>query len=285
MSAKSCFIMGLPDAGKTTYLAALWYSLNLQDRTVLSLKEYTGDHKYLAKISETWLDAEKVSRTTIQSEQKILPLLLKDHYNQQFEISFPDLSGESFQKQYSIREIDKDLEKYILYSNGILLFINPNIIKEPWLISEFNYKNRHSDNISDEKIPTRNPISDDPTDVQLVELLQFIHFIKDCNHKKLGIIISAWDVITKYDKPENFVKAQLPFLWQYLYCNSTIFDTFYYGVSAQGGPLETEADSAKLSDFDDPIDRILVIDNDGNKCNDITLPLWETLKENEGETK
>lgn len=287
MRTKSCFIMGLPEAGKTTYLAALWYLLGLENRTVLSLKEYIGNHKYLAQLSEIWLGATKVSRTNIRAEEKVLPLLLVDNKHQQFEVNFPDLSGESFQKQYSEREIDKDLAEYICQSDGILLFINPEKIIEPTLISQTNYKWRNSANPTEVEFVSRNPIQDDPTEVQLLELLQFINYLKECTYTRLGIIISAWDIVNKdkYSRPEMFVKDQLPLLWQFLSANPMIFDVFYYGVSAQGGPLESEEDSERLSSFDDQMERILVVDNNGKISNDITLPLWEALKKKAGETE
>jgi len=286
MRTKSCFIMGLPEACKTTYLAALWYSLGFKGRTVLSLKEYTGNHKYLAQLSETWLSAEKVSRTSILSQEKVLPLLLEGHNYQQFEVTFPDLSGEIFQKQYNDREIDKELSEYIRYCDSILLFINPYKVIEPCLISQLDYESRHSSDTPEEDILPRNPLNDDPTEVQLVELLQFINYLKDCMHTRLGIIISAWDIRKeKYDRPEKFVKEELPFLWQYLFTNSTIFDVFYYGVSAQGGPLENEEDSERLASFHDQMERILVVNNNGAESHDITLPLWEALQEKVGETK
>lgn len=282
MSARSCFIMGLPAAGKTTYLAALWYCLSQPDKTALRLKKYSGDHSYLAQISETWLCAKKVSRTNIHTEEKALTLTLIDSMQNEFEVTFPDLSGESFQKQYIDREIGKDNAEYINKCEGILLFVNPSKVQEVCLISEIPI---HLRNAHDEiAISSRDPLQSDPTDVQLVELLQFISFLRGNTRVRLGVVVSAWDTINgkQYDKPEKFIRERLPFVWQYLLSNHTIFDIFFYGVSAQGGALESEEDAEKLLVFDEQMDRIVVVDNDHNRSNDITLPLWMAVNK-EGE--
>lgn len=278
MKKHSCFIMGLPEAGKTTYLAALWYSLEQSSGTVLKLKQYTGNHQYLVRLAETWLLADKVSRTSILSEEKSLSLLLEDHEGREFQVAFPDLSGESFQKQYVDREIDKEIATYISESDGILLFINPEKIQEPCLISQIPLVLRHSTE-EGEQVKTHDPIQDDPTEVQLVALLQFVDYLRDSMKVRLGIVVSAWDVISEQDyrRPEKFVKERLPLLWQYISSNSTLFDVFYYGISAQGGRLDNEDDSLKLLQIDDQIQRIMVVDNNEKKFNDITLPLWEVL--------
>lgn len=60
-TSKSCFIIGLPAAGKTSYLAALAYSLEQQNiPTKLQWKSFSGNQQYLTKLAEKWLTAEAV---------------------------------------------------------------------------------------------------------------------------------------------------------------------------------------------------------------------------------
>ena len=220
MKKKSCFILGLPSSGKTTFLAALWYSLQQKDKTLLQLKEFNGNQKYLTDLCNTWIGIEKVSRTSIANEQENLTVLLKHSNEDLFEISFPDLSGESFQKQYTDREIKNETADNILATDGLLIFINPSETTHPCLITDINDVTRLSDD-SDKVIVSRNPSRDDPTEVQLVELLQFIEEIRDGQKYNLGVIISAWDLkeANKFKLPEEYVKDQLPLLWQFLYTN------------------------------------------------------------------
>jgi len=283
MSHKSCFIIGLPAAGKTTFLAALWYCSQQPGKTILSLKHYSGNQHYLAQISETWLRAEKVSRTNIHTQEKSLTLTLVNNIQGELlEVAFPDLSGESFQKQYNDREIDSDDAEFIRKSDSILLFINPSKIKEPHLISDLSMECRKSQ--TESAIPSRNPSQDDPTEVQLVELLQFISFLREGAVVRLGVIVSAWDTVPtgENDHSEKFVREHLPLLWQYLSSNRAQFDVFFYGISAQGNPLETEEDIKTVSELEDKTERIIVVSGAENKSHDITLPLWTAVAQ-EGE--
>lgn len=278
MNSKSCFIMGLPAAGKTTYLAALTYYMECS-KGMLHIKKYIGNHQYLTHLSEIWLTAEKVLRTNTLTEQKNLLLYLEDSDGNELQLTFPDLSGESFQKQYKDREIDEEIAICISKSDGILLFTNPEQIIEPQLILQMPIEARMSEE-NDSPALSRNPLQADPTEVQLVDLLQIVDYLKNssCSSINLGIVISAWDIVDQtYITPEEFVKERLPLLWQYLTTNCPRFKVSYFGVSAQGGPLNNEDDTIRLLDFDDPIKRILVVNNQGTRGNDITLPLWEVM--------
>jgi len=274
MNDKKCFIIGLPEAGKTTFLAALWYGLNNKIDSKLQIKKYTGDLSYLSDISNRWANIEKISRTKPEFEKQAISLTLEDSLNNNMVFSFPDLSGESFQNQYEKREAKKEHVEFVKECSGIFLFIHPDKIKEPCLISDVSasLREKSSDEGNVEYDP-RNPKEDDPTQVQLVELLQFVTYMRSDEKVNLCIIISAWDLIEEIhakNKPEIFIKNKMPLLWQFITSNVELFRVEYYGVSAQGGKLE-EYDL--LLEKNDPCDRILVVDNGGNRYNDITLPL------------
>lgn len=280
MNKKTCFIMGLPSAGKTTFLAALSHSIQQPNKTVLHLKRYIGNQQYLTRLNETWSGLEEVSRTSVDNEETNLTVLLEDIANEIYQISFPDLSGESFQKQYRDREISKVVAEKIIESDGILLFINPLVTTEPILISNIKSELRNEE-MDSEILHNRNPLNDDPTEVQLVELLQFVEELRDGKSCNIGVIISAWDIQDESlcITPEEYVKEHLPLLWQYIYSNTLLWRCTYFGVSAQGGMLDNDNNRKKLANIEEPIDRILVVDNYSNKYNDITLPLYQILSE------
>lgn len=270
MKEKKCFIMGLPEAGKTTYLAALWYVLKNSRNNKLTVKKYTGDLSYLTKISAKWVNTEEIERTKPTYEQKSIVLTLENDKKDIISLSFPDLSGESFQLQYEKRETEKELAKFVKESEGILLFINPENIKEPFLISEIPksaWANGEDENM---ECATRNPKETDPTQVILVELLQFVMYMRNENLINVGIIISAWDLVRNYKTPEDFIKNRLPLLWQYIFSNSKYLKVSLYGISAQGGSFDNRDELLKN---ENPCERIIVVDNTGKISNDITLPL------------
>lgn len=274
MNVKKCFIMGLPEAGKTTYLAALWYVLNDTKDSSLKIKQYTGDHSYLVDISKKWANIEEIPRTKPEFEKQSIELLLVNNQNENVALAFPDLSGESFQHQYEKREVKIEHAEFIKDSSGVLLFIHPDKIKEPWLISEVPACLREGKSEEDKReSKPRNPIEDDPTQVQLVELLQFLTYIRSDQTIQMCIIISAWDKVEAINpeiKPEILIKEKMPLLWQYVKSNPEIFNVTYFGISAQGDELK---ESEKLLEYTNPSDRIKVIDKDGNKSKDIALPI------------
>lgn len=280
---KKCFIMGLPDAGKTTFIAALWYVLNNMSDSSLKIQDYTGDHSYLVKISKKWADMEEIHRTKPEFEKQAIALSLLNRQSENITLEFPDLSGETFQYQYEKREAKKEHFNLVKNCSSVILFIHPDMIKQPCLISEVPARVRKDKDVKvNTDIKPRNPKEDDPTQVQLVELLQFITYIRSDQEVRLCIIISAWDLIESVklgSKPEIVVKEKMPLLWQYVKSNLEPFNITYYGMSAQGGKLE-ERD--KLLKATNPCDRINIIDNDGNKSHDITLPIsWVMSNTNE----
>ena len=277
MTSKSCYIMGLPSAGKTTFLAALAFSLQQKKTdTKLQWDNYDGDHQYITNLTTRWLRADPIDRTNISLQQQKIRLVLSDE-NNNYIVTFPDLSGEIFQSQYKDREMDLFSSETIKECDGILLFINPKNIKETTFISSMpsEYRNNGDDR------KERNAI-DDPTEVQLVELLQFVAHIRN-KPVTLVVVISAWDLIDgQHHIPEEYLKKQVALLWQYLFCNKDKFKTVYYGVSAQGDELDSEEkrEDIVLKNENNPVERIQVIDNDGNKCHDISLPLWYAMNIN-----
>lgn len=97
---KNFFIMGAPNAGKSTYLAALWHSINQKGiATSLTLKKMTGDLQYLYQLEHKWLEIEQLERTVIGQEKTELVLLLTDG-ECELKLEFPDLSGETFQNTW-----------------------------------------------------------------------------------------------------------------------------------------------------------------------------------------
>ena len=292
MKNKSCFILGLPAAGKTSYLAALAYSLEQTDiQTKFRWDKFTENHQYLALLAETWARGEKVPRTNpgIGMQQDRLCLQLKDDEGQIFQVIFPDLSGEIFQAQYRSREIDEELAEQIVNCGGVMLFINPENIQEPELISELPAHIREEvspDQSSQESVKqdSAKAISTEPTPtaVELVVLLQDILFlVEDKNDISMPfvVVVSAWDVIEDYQDPEQLVKERLPLLWQYLHTHRNQLKASYYGVSAQGGRLDSEEEAEQLLEKNGamPVERILVVNPTGEQSHDITSPLWDIM--------
>lgn len=282
---RQCYILGLPNAGKTTYLAALWHTLNNSNGNSTKLKLYKigSQAKYLSNLSKKWADANPLERTALGKEEKDISIEVTDDKENIFALRIPDLSGESFQSQYAKREISNDLVEYIKKSDGILAFINVNDIDQVEHISDINGERsgaNDEEKFTKRESIIRKPENDDPMQIQLIELLQFIEILSVGKNYKLGIILSAWDIIKKLEfnqKPEEFIKQRMNMLWQYLFTSRT-YTTGFWGVSAQGGELKDE----ELLNLE-PIKRIMVVNAAGEESHDITLPIFKVLGENNAE--
>lgn len=270
---KNFFIMGAPNAGKSTYLAALWHSINQNEvPTKLTLKEMTGDSQYLYRLEKKWLEIEVLGRTVPDQEKPELSLLLTDG-NDELKLEFPDLSGETFQSIYETREITAELYRKIEQADVILYFINVENIIPAVLIPEISKKLRSTDTPDDNKIIERKP-SEDPTQIQIIDLLQIISEIKG-EKINLGIIFSAWDLLQDSERntaPDDYLKDKMNMLWQYIEANAKRFDTKVWGVSAMGGKAE-EVD--KLLSVDEPVKRIKVINERKEMSHDLTSIILE----------
>ena len=239
----------------------------------LKLKRHEGDSNYLYMLERSWLEASEIERTSIGNENYEITLLLEDSYGNDIHLSFPDLSGETFQRIYDNRKIAPKIYEQITASDAIALFIKIDNINEPDLISELSGEFRQETNTpKDERIPS----NDDSTQIQIIDLLQVISCIRQKN-VKLGIILSAWDLQMKLNSPkspETFLQERLNMLWQYLESNKELYDVSVWGVSALGSPIE---ECNKYLDLDCQVERIKVINTVGQSSNDITSIIFNIL--------
>lgn len=267
---KKCFIAGLPSAGKTTFLAALWNLINHDSDAKLKLNKIENG-QYLANLSNKWVNMEPLERTVPSGEQANISIKLELPDKTIFDLQFPDLSGETFQSQYEMREISEEVVKYIEDADAVLFFINVNSIKLLGLISEQTFLRSCTPATN---IVNRNPKEDDPIQIQVIELLQFILFIRKNKMLKIGFMFSAWDLIKSNLnnlKPEQFLEQRMNMLWQFCQANDDVIEYQTWGISAQGGSFN---EKNLLLDKEYPYERILVEGNDGYKGCDLTLALY-----------
>src|SRR5438876_477290 len=132
MNVKKYLIAGLPETGKTTFLAALWHVADSGEVPgSLAVSEVHGVRDHLNKIREQWLNCQQFERTTIPSE-KTVSFRLRDPRTQHVvELSLPDLSGETFQHQWELRTWTETFAKLAAEASGVLLFVHPHAVIEP----------------------------------------------------------------------------------------------------------------------------------------------------------
>jgi hypothetical protein len=276
-------LIGLPSTGKTSFLAALWYAIQQkQSPTALVLKKLEGDSGYLNKIRDAWLAFKPVGRNPTDSETFVSMRLKSSTGDDEITLTFPDVSGESFKQQWASRQLTTSYDKCLRSANGGILFIHPGSITPPLRIAEVDDLASLIDGgvaeVTAAPTAVKPPavpwdIEKAPTQVQLVELLQFMmrheHFRSPF---RLAIAISAWDLVAPSKvSPDDWITQQLPLLSQFLASNRDRFEVALYGVSAQGGQYDATDSTALQNKL--PGVRIEIVGQDVKNAHDITEPL------------
>jgi len=275
--------VGLPESGKTTFLAALWHLIFSAEReTVLRLKEVrsTGELAHLNAIAERWRAARQQDRTSITRPRFVdMSLLAKD--GTPVRLVFPDIAGEAYRQIWEDRECDHVIGDMLTGGAGILLFIHADMIRFPTWISDNLSALAHDAEASEDEAETQpwHP-SMAPTQVKIVDLLSVITdgSDQDAPPRRLAVMFSAWDKVEVAEmEPARFLAAKLPLLDQYLRQNAGRWDVRVYGVSAQGGEydaveVERTDEARALLNLDSPSARIRLV-HDTRTSHDLTEPV------------
>ena len=189
---------------------------------------------------------------TEMASEKLVAMNLKDNGGRKVRITFPDLSGESYQQMWEARECNPQLAEILGSGEGVLLFVHADRVKRPIGVAEATAQaaalggHLPTPTISEKWHP-----KDAPTEVQLVELLQLLR----CNAlraraSRVAIMLSAWDKVEDEGlDPETFLARELPLLDQYLRQGTDSWDFRIYGLSAQGGDYEPQLREGQQIDF------------------------------------
>lgn len=287
-SGSKILLAGLRGSGKTSYLAALWHLIEAGELpTSLTTSQLQPDRKYLNGIRGKWLRFEEVGRTSLRSHE-IVSLLLNDATTGEIiDLILPDLSGELFRLQWATRKATTRYAEFASESSGVMLFIHPLTVKKIPLICLPAEKPAPSPPVQSVSVvaPTEGaapnaeaartkPWSSDlsPTQVQLVELLQFVNWLRSPDKSaRIAVIVSAWDLIHGPVLPISWLENRLPLLFQFLVANADRLPFRIFGVSALGGDLEK--DLAQLQNESVSARRIKVVDRGLQPHKDLTAPI------------
>ncbi len=269
-----CLMAGLPETGKTTFLAALWHVARSHEITgSMRLERREGDQEYLNTIANAWSKCQELKRTPGEGEMDVTILLRDPATNRLVRLSIPDMSGELFKTQWETRRCSGEFADLVKNVGGCLLFLHPAKLVETQWIADANATLQAwtgEDDGEDEEGEQRGTdwdASTAPTHVQVVELLQFMAELTE-GPLRLAVIVSAWDLVAERTTPAEWVEKRMPLLWQYITANPATYVVRYMGVSAQGGErsdpslLEQEVASHRIK-----------VDAPGGNEHDITQPI------------
>ena len=222
-----------------------------------------------------------------------ITLPLVNETGENISLVIPDLSGEHYRRLVEERYISKMIYDRLQKADTILFFINTETMENEErldcneastasLIEQSMKKMEEQDN---EKLPMKKiPMPEKATQSQVVDLIQILLGLVK---KKIRVkfVISAWDRVEKKISeedliPEDYLKGQLPLLYQYIISNSDKLEYEVFGVSAQGAEYADKREMERLQDADVDIETLVkVVMPDGTKYQDISrlLRKWEQI--------
>ena len=278
-------IMGLPASGKTTFLAALWHLIESDETDCcLELETYQGDLSYLTLIAEAWRTFKPVPRTSQVGDRHVTIQLRNRETNVSCAAFFPDLAGETFDRQVEDRRCRLEFIEDVSVDDGILFFINADVQEDTLSVTELN--SRIPITSTDAGIDVGEVRGDKtpillrewepkhlPAQVKIVQLLS--DFMRPpfvpCS-RRLAILISAWDLTHGMNlTPQDWLGVHMPLVAQFLRANGEFFKHRVYGVSAQGVSLYDDTAVDAAADLE-PSHRIKIVGS-GGEGHDLTEPL------------
>jgi hypothetical protein len=272
ISEPTVLMVGMPQSGKSTFLAALWYAVRNPDRTsAVVLERLPEQMPFLNELVEDWLHCREATHTSAAMTHDVR-LQLRGPNGTVGNFAFPDYSGEYVRDAWVTRRWPGDLAEFVRSASVVMLFVHPHQIREHMTVEGAN-RNRAALETGPPD-PERAAREYDPrlvpTQTQLVDFIQFVQQRSRSRVLPIAMIISAWDVVPRAQLPAEWLAARMPLLHQFLSSNADRLPTAVFGVSAQGDDWKTTQATSLEVEADQ---RAWIIDMSGNRESDITLPL------------
>ena len=239
---KKCFIAGVPDAGKTTYIAALWDIIK-RGGSDLELQFTTSpeNSSYLNEIWEYWVSMNKIERSKTPVPDDIKINVKRKTDNKELELDIPDFMGEQFQKIID-HTLPDNIKQWIEQSDRMVYLINKldDVSKDD--IEEDDPEDATVDRTEErQKAPRLAP-------EKMLEASQNMMVLKyiasHAKMQKIAIGLSAWDVkMTANLTPEDYLQQRSPVLYNFIKWHFK--EVKFFGVSAQGFDYKDKNEKAE----------------------------------------
>lgn len=249
-------IAGLPAAGKSTYIAALAYTLKeAKDNMIYKMVETPEDMSVISNLYDSWLEQRSVDRTARGDVSNIPLTIQKD--SQIVELSLPDVAGEEFERLF---QSQSNVIKSWSENPDALLFLIKDLPTDV-LAESFDDPATTSDMFP---VFTPSQMSTQIKNLLLVkELTRLFHF------KKIAIGISAWDMKKCDESPKEYLQKHFPVFHNYIMHYYP--DIYLFGLSAQGAEYN-ETNFDLLEENTNNGTRAYIIHNE-DKVYDLTIPI------------
>lgn len=271
----SVLFSGLPGTGKTTYLALLYLAISSGRTTDLRLGGYTDDREYANRIAKKLLACEEIAHTETAERRRLSLSLEIGAGRDPARLEVPDLSGETWEDAVYERAWPRWLEAAARSATGTLVFVHVTNFEAAPSIAAVHTNFRALGEEGGDPPPSADADPEggvshtrsrsQPTQVQIVDMLQLLCEERSARPARAGIVLSAWDLTDEHLTPSDWLKMNAPLADQYLRANRSWLSATVWGVSAQGGSFKDEPQRATLLE-QDAVDRARVVAGDGTRC-------------------
>jgi hypothetical protein len=277
-------MIGGPETGKSNFLFRVWTHLDLGDG-LIEKDGLPSEAGYLQDGAESQLRGEFAGHTPVEEICNI-PIRLRSDKQKSALLTVPDIHGEQINRIYRDRRWPKSFETLITNSTGYLFFVR---VGSPQTVAPLDWITCHRfygeapepvDMNGQSELSVAVAV-EPPTQVILVDWLQFIFQAlqdKEPNraHPRVGIVVSAWDSVPHDFEggPRDWVKENLPLLWQFCLTNQDVFEFAFFGTSIFSGDPGNDPEFAEELKHKDPRTLGYVLNSsDKIESNDFTIPI------------
>jgi len=263
-------IVGMPESGKSTFIAALRHLLlSGTISTELTLTRLADEERHLNDLETDWLELKEVQRTKPATEGWVEFHVKDAASGTESVLLVPDLRGETFEQPACSGLCQDHLYEAVIDASGIALFTSAEREDDALMISDLGDLLDDRGEVAFNEAGSFDPYGM-PEEVKIVEFLQMANRRPLLpKRRRVALMASAWDVIPSGRTPEAWLTEKRPMLAQFLQYNPELWDLRVYGVSAQGGRLPQDRKRLKSMK---PAERIRIVGH-GAKPHDLTAPL------------
>jgi hypothetical protein len=233
-------MVGLPDSGKSTYLAAIFHALRHGEEE-WKLGDLPQQRDYLLGLENKWLALEPVGHSAYPTPRDV-QLSLVGPDDAQLEIQIPDINGEDFQQAWESGRWSPEAADLVERAEALMLFVRANHLRRPKPIEVYTERSAPASTPDDwtPKLGT--------TQAQLCDLCEQIAERRAGQLPPMALVVSAWDAVEDDQlTPAGWLNWKLPLLDQWLRASRLVGTYRVFGVSAQGGNIEDARTRERLA--------------------------------------
>ena len=228
MDRTNILLAGLPEAGKSTYITALWaVEKDGKSGHHLTCDGLPSESSYIDGMRENWMVMKEVRRTSFAEPMEIV-LPMKDRVSgKHLNLSFPDFKGEIFQNLIE-NAVAEDVIEWCDKSNGILFMVNlGNSSPEDF---QYDVKVYTNPKVGLEKVVMKS--NDISPAIRNVLLLKYLW--NKMGNVPIAICFSLWDLKDCLEGKDvsAWIRENHPCLHNFVHAHFSNYR--FYGISAQG---------------------------------------------------